>query len=51
MNKWLEKPWVIRIVALILAVLLFVIVAFDENMEETDEGVTLPFTNQMKHEH
>ncbi|KAB8126662.1 hypothetical protein F9U64_19445 [Gracilibacillus oryzae] len=38
MNKWLEKPWVIRIVALALSVLLFVVVAFDQNVSEEDDG-------------
>ncbi|MDX8047741.1 CdaR family protein [Gracilibacillus sp. S3-1-1] len=41
MNKWLEKPWVIRIVALILSVLLFVVVAFDQNVYDKDDGLDL----------
>ncbi|WP_163582842.1 YbbR-like domain-containing protein [Gracilibacillus saliphilus] len=45
MNKWLEKPWVIRVVALILSVLLFVVVAFDENVYDNDDGFELPFGN------
>ncbi|WP_058306016.1 CdaR family protein [Gracilibacillus massiliensis] len=43
MNKWLEKPWVIRVVALLLSVLLFVVVAFDENVGEDDDGFENPF--------
>ncbi|MGP4040194.1 CdaR family protein [Gracilibacillus sp. D59] len=43
MNKWLEKPWVIRVVALILSVLLFVVVAFDENVYDNDDGFELSF--------
>ncbi|QGH32769.1 hypothetical protein GI584_01260 [Gracilibacillus salitolerans] len=45
MNKWLEKPWVIRVVALILSVLLFVVVAFDENVYDNDDGFEMPFGN------
>ncbi|UOQ84056.1 CdaR family protein [Gracilibacillus salinarum] len=43
MNSWLEKPWVIRVVALVLSVLLFVVVAFDENVYDNDDGFELPF--------
>ncbi|SFL90237.1 YbbR domain-containing protein [Gracilibacillus orientalis] len=43
MNKWLEKPWVIRVVALILSVLLFVVVAFDEKFYDNDDGFELSF--------
>ncbi|MGN8647362.1 CdaR family protein [Gracilibacillus sp. HCP3S3_G5_1] len=43
MNKWLEKPWVIRVVALILSVLLYVVVAFDENVYDNDDGFELSF--------
>lgn len=38
MNKWLDKPWMIRIVSLLLAVLLFVVVAFDENVYDDNDG-------------
>ncbi|GAB2541302.1 CdaR family protein [Gracilibacillus alcaliphilus] len=44
MNKWLEKPWAIRAVALILSVLLFVVVAFDENVYDND-GLDLSLGN------
>ncbi|SER32186.1 YbbR domain-containing protein [Gracilibacillus ureilyticus] len=50
MNNWLEKPWVIRIVALALSVLLFVVVAFDENVSEEDVGIDSIFgtTNETR---
>lgn len=38
MNNWLQKPWVIRILALVLAVLLFVVVAFDQNVYDDNDG-------------
>ncbi|GAE93146.1 hypothetical protein JCM21714_2191 [Gracilibacillus boraciitolerans JCM 21714] len=50
MNKWLEKPWVIRVVALLLAVLLFAVVAFDENMYDNDDGFENPFATTNKTE-
>ncbi|RCW73278.1 CdaR family protein [Saliterribacillus persicus] len=44
MNKWLEKLWVIRVVSLLLAVLIFVIIAFDEKVNESsDDGFDSPF--------
>ncbi|MFC4386193.1 YbbR-like domain-containing protein [Gracilibacillus marinus] len=38
MNKWLENPWAIRLISLLLAVLLFVVVAFDEKFTDEDDG-------------
>lgn len=35
MDEWLKKPWVIRIVSLALAVLLFTAVSLDENTEQS----------------
>ncbi|MFC4402294.1 YbbR-like domain-containing protein [Gracilibacillus xinjiangensis] len=50
MNNWLEKPWVIRVVALALSILLFVVVAFDENVSDEDDGYNSIFgtTNETK---
>ncbi|WP_163538737.1 CdaR family protein [Gracilibacillus sp. YIM 98692] len=43
MNKWLEKTWAIRVVALVLAVLLFAVVAFDERVYDNEDGYDSPF--------
>ncbi|WP_066188915.1 MULTISPECIES: CdaR family protein [Gracilibacillus] len=45
MNRWLEHRWVIRVIALFLAILLFVVVAFDENVNNENGGLDLDFGN------
>lgn len=36
MNDWLNKPWVIRVISLILALLLFTIISFDNQDQRGD---------------
>lgn len=42
MDKWLEKPWAIRLVALFLAVLLFAVAAFDQNVNDRNSESRTP---------
>lgn len=44
MDKWLEKPWAIRLVALFLAVLLFAVAAFDQNINDGSIDSRTPST-------
>ncbi|GAA0311286.1 YbbR domain-containing protein [Gracilibacillus halotolerans] len=48
MDKWLEKPWAIRLVSLFLAVLLFAVAAFDQNINDgsTDSRTPSTATNE-----
>ncbi|WP_112179348.1 MULTISPECIES: YbbR-like domain-containing protein [Paraliobacillus] len=37
MNDWLNRPWVIRVLSLILAVLIFIVVSFDNQENSSNE--------------
>lgn len=37
MNDWVNRPWVIRVISLILAVLIFIVVSFDNKDTSVDE--------------
>ena len=49
MNDWLNKPWVIRIITLFLAVLIFMVVTFDNQDNQADDvGFEFPFSSSQE---
>ena len=49
MNDWLNKPWVIRIITLFLALLIFMVVTFDNQDNQADDvGFEFPFSSSQE---
>ncbi|MCT2536104.1 CdaR family protein [Aquibacillus koreensis] len=45
MDEWLKKPWVIRVVSLALAVLLFIAVTLDQQEQQSDSSFPLSISS------
>ncbi|GGM39235.1 CdaA regulatory protein CdaR [Paraliobacillus quinghaiensis] len=49
MNDWLNNPWVIRIITLFLAILIFMVVTFDNQDNQADDvGFEFPFSSSQE---